>query len=46
LLVDRAYDNDLLRQTVADQGGWANIRPLSYRRRAPVLGPFFSHAAY
>jgi len=46
LLVDRAYDNDLLRQTVADQGGWANIRPLSYRRRAPVLSPFLSHAAY
>jgi transposase len=40
LLADRAYDNDLIRQTVAEQGGWANIKPLSYRRRAPAFSPF------
>ena len=40
LLADRAYDNDLIRQTVAEQGGWANIKLLSYRRRAPAFSPF------
>jgi len=40
LLADRAYDNDLIRQTVADQGGWANIKPLSYRRGVPAFSPF------
>jgi transposase len=40
LLADRAYDNDLIRQTIAQQGGWANIKPLSYRRDVPAFSPF------
>jgi transposase len=27
LLADRAYDSDALRQTIAGQGTWANIKP-------------------
>ena len=40
LLGDRAYDSDLIRQTVAEQGGWANIRPLAHRRRGTAFSPF------
>lgn len=40
LLADRAYDNDLIRQTVAEQGGWANIKPLSRRARPTGFSPF------
>jgi transposase len=32
LLADRAYDNDLIRQTVADQGGWSRARSAPLRR--------------
>jgi transposase len=28
LLADRAYASDVLRQTLADRGAWANIRPM------------------
>ena len=35
LLADRAYDSNALRQTLADQGGWANIKPVSRRVNIP-----------
>ena len=31
LLVDRAYDNDSLRETLRARGAWANIRPMPNR---------------
>jgi len=37
LLADRAYDSDALRQTLADRGAWANIRPMPNRIRHPVF---------
>jgi transposase len=40
LLADRAYDSDGLRKAVAEQGGWANIKPLSTRRNVPVFSAF------
>jgi transposase len=40
LLADRAYDSDGLRKTVAERGGWANIKPMSTRRNVPVFSPF------
>jgi transposase len=40
LLADRAYDSDALRQSVADQGAWANIRPMSTRVNVPAFSPF------
>jgi transposase len=40
LLADRAYDSNALRQTVAEQGAWANIKPLTRRVDKPVFSPF------
>jgi transposase len=40
LLADRAYDSDGLRKTVADRGGWANIKPMSTRRNVPAFSGF------
>ena len=40
LLADRAYDSDALRQTMAAQGAWANIKPLSRRVNVPAFSPF------
>jgi transposase len=40
LLADRAYDSDALRQTLADRGAWANIRPMSRRTNIPAFSPF------
>jgi transposase len=40
LLADRAYDSDALRQTLADRGAWANIRPTSRRKNIPAFSPF------
>jgi transposase len=37
LLADRAYDSDALRQDVASQGAWANIKPMPGRVRIPAL---------
>jgi transposase len=39
LLADRAYDSDALRQTLIQQGAWANIKPLTRRRDKPGLQP-------
>ena len=36
LLADRAYDSDALRKAMAEQGAWANIKPLKGRvKRLP-----------
>jgi transposase len=40
LIADRAYDSDLLRQTMAARGAWANIRPLARRLDVPAFSPF------
>ena len=46
LLADRAYDSDALRQGVASQGAWANIKPMPGRVRIRAFsawiraGPF------
>jgi transposase len=29
--VDRAYDSDALRETLADRGAWANVKPMPRR---------------
>jgi transposase len=36
LLADRAYDSDALRQTLADRGAWANVKPMPGRVNVPV----------
>src|SRR5207302_11281614 len=40
LLADRAYDSDQLRQSVADQGAWANIKPMPNRVNVPAFSAF------
>jgi transposase len=40
LLADRAYDSDALRQEVASQGAWANIKPMPGRVRIPAFSAF------
>ena len=40
LLADRAYDSDALRQMLADQGAWANIKPMPRRVRVPAFSKF------
>ena len=40
LLADRAYDSDALRQTLADRGAWANIKPISSRVNVPAFSPY------
>ena len=40
LLADRAYDSNALRQLLADQGAWANVKPMSTRRNTPPFSPF------
>jgi transposase len=40
LLADRAYDSDALRQTLADRGAWANIKPISQRLKVPAFSPY------
>lgn len=42
LIADRAYDSDGLRQSLAERGAWANIRPMPNRIRHPV----FNHWVY
>ena len=37
---DRAYDSDLLRQSMAARGAWANIKPLARRLDTPAFSPF------
>ena len=40
LLADRASDSDALRQSIEDQGGWANIKPMPGRVNIPYFSPF------
>jgi transposase len=40
LLADRAYDSDALRQSVADQGAWANIKSMPNRVNVPAFSAF------
>jgi transposase len=40
LLADRAYDSDALRQTLAERGAWANIKPMRNRLNVPAFSPF------
>ena len=40
LLADRAYDSDAPRQMLADQGAWANIKPMPRRVRVPAFSKF------
>jgi transposase len=40
LLADRAYDSDALRQTLADRGAWANVKPMPGRVNIPVFSPY------
>lgn len=39
LLADRAYDSDLLRESLAEQGAWGNIRLMPNRVRLPEFCP-------
>ena len=40
LLADRAYDSDALRQSLAERGAWANIKPMSHRKNVPAFSSF------
>ena len=40
LLGDRAYDSDGLRQSAAQQGAWANIKPMPNRVNVPAFSAF------
>jgi transposase len=40
LLADRAYDSDALRKTMAEQGAWANIKPMKGRVKPLAFSPF------
>ena len=40
LLADRAYDSDLLRQTLTDRGAWANVKPMPNRINVPAFSRF------
>jgi len=40
LLGDRAYDSDALRAQMAEQGAWANVRPMPNRKQVLAFSPF------
>jgi len=40
LLADRAYDSEALRKALADQGAWANIKPMPNRVNIPAFSQF------
>jgi Transposase DDE domain len=44
LLADRAYDSDVLRQTLAERGAWANVKPMPNRRNVPAFSSFTATA--
>ena len=37
LLADRAYDSDALRQSLAERGAWANVKPMPNRKNVPAF---------
>jgi transposase len=40
LLADRAYDSDALRQTLAERGAWANVKPMPRRAKVPTFSSY------
>jgi transposase len=40
LLADRAYDSDALRQSLAERGAWANIKPMPNRKNISAFSSF------
>ena len=40
LLADRAYDSDALRARMAEQGAWANVKPMPNRKQVLAFSPF------
>ncbi len=40
LLGDAGYDSDALRQSMAERGAWANIKPMPNRVNIPAFSPF------
>jgi transposase len=40
LLGDRAYDSDALRNSLAERGAWANVKPLARRVNVPAFSAF------
>ena len=40
LLADRAYDSDALRQSLAERGAWANVKPMPNRKNVPAFSSF------
>ena len=40
LLADRAYDSNALRQSLAERGAFANIKPLKHRKDIPAFSSF------
>jgi len=44
LLADRAYDSNALRESIENQGGWANIKPMPNRVNIPLFSPFLYKA--
>ena len=40
LLADRAYDSDALRQSLAERGAWANVKPMPNRKNVPAFSAF------
>lgn len=40
LLADRGYDSDALRQTLADRGACANVKPMPGRVNVPIFSPY------
>jgi len=39
-LADRAYDSDVVRQSLDERGAWANIKPMPNRKNVPAFSPF------
>ncbi|HEX4571326.1 MAG TPA: transposase [Dongiaceae bacterium] len=40
LLADRAYESDALRESLAERGAWANVKPMPNRVNIPAFSPF------
>jgi transposase len=40
LLADRAYDSDALRQSLANRGALANVKPMPHRVNIPPFSPY------
>ena len=40
LLADRAYDSDAMRQSLAERGAWANVKPMPGRKNIPAFSAF------